>query len=188
MYFSFINSIKTSTLAARNTLIFLSSLLILSQCKKDDASPQLPPETTTGAGIFGCKVDNQVFVPQDGRGKPGLYATEYLNLGAGRGGGYFLNLGVVDWQVVNSIGINTDSLALETGKTYQFKSGKGSAQANVIYGNSPYQKLDTDPGQLLITRCDLTQRILSGRFDFVATDKSTGKQIHISDGRFDIKF
>lgn len=168
--------------------LLATSLLALSQCKKDDNAPQLPPETTSGADTFGCKIDGQVFVPRDGRGKPGMYAMEYVNLGAGRGGGYYLNLGVVDWHALNSIGINTDSLLVEAGKTYPFKSGKGNAQTDVIYGDGSYNKLDNDPGQLIITRFDLTQRILSGSFDFVATDKSTGRQIHVTDGRFDIRF
>jgi hypothetical protein len=163
-------------------------LLTLSQCQKKDPNPQLPPETTIGADTFGCKVDGQVFVPQDGRGKPGLYATEYTNLGTGRGGGYYLSLGAVDWKPVNSIAIHADSLLVETGKTYPFKSGKGIAYVLVDYGNESYLTLDTDPGQLVITRYDPIQRILSGRFDFVATNKSTGHQVHVTDGRFDVRF
>ena len=46
-----------------------------SKCKKEKDQPQLPPETITGAMTFGCKVNEKVFVPKDGRGKPGLYGN-----------------------------------------------------------------------------------------------------------------
>ena len=62
------------------------TLFTFSQCKKNKEEPQLPPETTTGAMTFGCKVNGKVFVPKDGRGKPGLY-VQYVNLGTGPGGG-----------------------------------------------------------------------------------------------------
>ena len=64
------------------------TIFTFSQCKKKTEEPQLPPETTTGAMTFGCKVNGKVFVPKDGRGKPGLY-VQYVNLGAGPGGGGF---------------------------------------------------------------------------------------------------
>lgn len=162
------------------------SLLTLSQCKKDDYNPQLPPETTTGAYTFGCKVDGQVFVPRDGRGKPGLDGVEYVK-GTGRGG-YYLNLGATDWHAVNGIALHADSLLFETGKTYLFKPGKGHAQAIANYDNNNFDEFDTDSGQLVITRYDSIERILAGRFDFVATNRYTGKQLHVTDGRFDVVF
>ncbi len=71
------------------TAIAVISLFTFSQCKKNkNEEPQLPPETTTGANTFGCKVNGKVFVPKDGRGRPGLY-VQYVNLGSGIGGGGF---------------------------------------------------------------------------------------------------
>ncbi len=66
--------------------VLLLLLLTASQCKKHNDEPQLPPITTTGAMTFGCKINGKVFVPRDGRGKPGLYC-QYVNLGSGEGGG-----------------------------------------------------------------------------------------------------
>lgn len=63
-----------------------SLLLSASRCKKSHFD--LPPETTTGANTFGCKVNGKVFVPRDGKGKPGLYC-QYVNLGEGEGGVVF---------------------------------------------------------------------------------------------------
>ena len=70
----------------KSLLIFLVPLLLASSCKKNkDSTDQLPPETTTGAMTFGCKVNGKVFVPKDGNGKPGLF-VQYAFLGNGPGG------------------------------------------------------------------------------------------------------
>jgi hypothetical protein len=80
--------------------LFSVTILVLttftfSKCKKDKDEPQLPPETTTGAMTFRCKVNGQVFVPRDGNGHPGLN-VQYVNLGNGPGGGY-LNMPATNW-------------------------------------------------------------------------------------------
>lgn len=69
-------------------VVCVMTIFTFSQCKKKTEEPQLPPETTTGAMTFGCKVNGKVFVPKDGRGRPGLF-VQYVNLGAGLGGGGF---------------------------------------------------------------------------------------------------
>ena len=109
-------------------LFALSFVLISNSCKKKkDEEPQLPPETTTGAYTFGCKVNGRVFVPRSGGGRPGLFA-QYVNLGTGPGGGWFLSINVSDNknQGSKNISLNTDSLFVEM-KTYNLKKMKGSA-------------------------------------------------------------
>ncbi|AIZ65409.1 hypothetical protein PK28_17200 (plasmid) [Hymenobacter sp. DG25B] len=168
----------------------LTVLLLLSQCKKHEASPQLPPETTIGAMTFGCKVDGRIFLPKDGAGQLGLY-VQYVNLGTEPDGdSYFLNIPAVRWRPSPSEGIHitADSLLVEEGKTYSFKNSKGSAQASYRSSPNTYQKLDQDEGELTITRFDRTQGILSGRFHFVGTNAQTGQQVQVTDGRFDVKF
>jgi hypothetical protein len=164
------------------------TLLTLSQCKKKDPSPELPPETTTGAMTFGCKIDGRVFVPRDYYTRTGLY-VQYVNLGSGKGGGYFLNIPATDWasKEIDAVRITTDSLLVQEGKTYSFRTSKGNPHAE--YDSGPiYKKLDQDDGQLTITRFDPAQGILSGRFNFVGTNKATGQQVHVTDGRFDVRF
>ena len=75
---------------------------------------------------FGCKIDGKAFVPKDGGGLSGL-KTEYLFLGNGPGGGWFLNI-VGANRALNSlptVSIATDSLLLIEGNTYQLKKLKG---------------------------------------------------------------
>ncbi|QIL78437.1 DUF6252 family protein [Hymenobacter sp. HDW8] len=165
----------------------LVALLLLSQCQKKDPSP-LPLETRTGAMTFGCKIDGRVFGPRDGRGKPGL-EVHYVHLGEGKGGGYYLNIPASDFRLnpIERVSVTADSLLVEEGKTYSFQTSKGSAQAFYARGNQ-YQKLEQDTGELTITRFDRTTGILAGRFHFVGTDKTTGRQVHVTDGRFDVRF
>lgn len=168
-------------------MIFL--LFSFSQCKKKTEEPQLPPETTTGAMTFGCKVNGKVFIPKDGRGKPGLYC-QYVNLGTGPGGGWYLNIPAVDWNPVSipAVSITTDSLLVVEGGTYPFKKVKGNARAFYTTGSDYFDKLDSDDGSLHITKFDATNRILSGTFSFVGTNQTTGVKIDIIEGRFDIRY
>ena len=169
------------------SLLFLT-ILSGSNCKKSSTTEdQLPPETTTGAMTFGCKVDGKVFVPKDGKGKPGLY-VQYVYLGNGPGGGWFLNIPATDWtqDSPNGVNIETDSLLVVQGQTYPFKNAKGFPRT--FYDNGKlYPKLDSDSGELKITKFDPTTHILSGIFFFVGTN-SSGTKINVTDGRFDIKY
>jgi len=92
-------------------LLLLAILISFAECKKKTEEPELPPETTTGAMTFGCKVNGKVFVPKDGRGRPGLF-VQYVDLGSGPGGGWYLNIPAIDQTPANSIGINIASDSL----------------------------------------------------------------------------
>ncbi|MFT3948610.1 MAG: hypothetical protein QM763_16725 [Agriterribacter sp.] len=165
-----------------------SLLLSAAHCKKDRF--ELPPETTTGANTFGCKVNGKVFVPRDGKGKPGLFC-QYVNLGSGEGGGWFLNIPATDWKGKGypSMGITTDSLFIEEGGTYPFKRRtKGYANAEYDFGSKNYIIIPPDSGELIITKHDPLRRILSGRFWFDGTDKESGEKVEIREGRFDIVY
>lgn len=163
-------------------------VLLLTQCTKKNPTPQLPPETTTGAMTFGCKIDGRVFVPRNFYTRTGLY-VQYVYLGPGKGGGYFLNIPATDWaaETIEAVRITTDSLLVQEGQTYQFRTSKGSAHAE-YHSSVDYEKLDQDNGELTITHFDANQGIISGRFNFVGTDKSTGRQVRVTDGRFDVRF
>ncbi len=51
-----------------NLFLLLTIIYASMQCNKTPDDPQLPPETTTGAMTFGCKVGGKVFIPKDSRG------------------------------------------------------------------------------------------------------------------------
>lgn len=171
-------------------LLLISSLLFNSKCKKQNTEPQLPPETTTGAMTFGCKIDGKVFIPKDGGGLSGL-KTEYLFLGNGPGGGWFLNIGAAN-RIDNprrNIGIETDSLLLIEGNSYELKKMKGFAYAHHLFDIISYQMKSDDTGILIITKHNQIQRILSGRFSFTATNVyDQNQKVNITEGRFDIRY
>ncbi len=175
----------------------LTIIVLMPHCKKDKTEePQLPPITTTGAMTFGCKIDGKVFVPKDGRGRPGLYC-QYINLGTGSDGGWYLNIPATDWQSssIPSISITTDSLLVEEGVSYEFQYDvannstiKGTAFSGYANGSTGYIKTNSDTGSLKVLKFDKINKILSGTFSYSATDLSSGKKINIAEGRFDIRF
>jgi hypothetical protein len=169
----------------------VTSLFTFSQCKKNSTEePQLPPETTTGAMTFGCKVNGQIFLPKYGNGRQGLY-VQYVNLGNVPDGGWHLNIPAYNYSTNKGVSIETDSLLLIEGMTYQFKTTIGSPNAfyreNIPNGVNVYQKLDVDIGNLSVKKHDPIQRILAGNFSFIGTD-GNGIKINITEGRFDIRY
>ncbi len=168
-------------------LLLLTTVFTFSQCKKNKDTPQLPPETTTGAMTFGCKINGEVFVPRDGRGKSGLF-VQYVNLGSGPGGGWHLNIPAIDWQSsspLKSLHIETDSLLLIEGMNYSFNSLKGFPFA--FYDATNTYLASNDSGSLFIKKHDQIAHILSGTFSFKGTN-STGQTVDITEGLFDIRY
>ena len=169
--------------------VILLSVIIFStsQCKKKDV-PQLPPESETGAMTFGCKINGQIFVPQDGRGRSGL-RVEYVNLGIGPGGGWYLNIAALDLNPASrpAVSITTDSLLVSEGLTYNFKNAKGNTKAFYVSSGNVFSKLDNDTGQLKIIKFDQLNRIISGTFSFIGTDEN-GTKVNVTEGRFDVSY
>ena len=166
-------------------LLFFCTLLLNSKCKKEN-EPQLPPETTTGAMTFGCKIDGKVFVPKGSNAGPDISA-QYLFLGTGPGGGWWLNLSAANREEAKGVNIRTDTLLLLEGNSYVLKKQKGFPSAEHSNGLFDYLITNNDTGNLVVTKHDQTQRILSGRFSFTAS-RSTGEKVTITEGRFDIRY
>jgi hypothetical protein len=172
----------------RFQLLFLAiPLFTLSQCKKDDGGPQLPPETTTGANKAGCKIDGQVLIPRSRWTTEGL-SFRLVNLGESNPSRF--GFSIVDAQVRPSpyLLMEMDSVVLREGQTYQFKTTRGNPQVTYYSGNNSYIKRDQDDGEITITRLDKTKNIISGRFNFVGTETSTGQQVQVTEGRFDFSY
>lgn len=170
-------------------IFFLTLFLLSSRCKKQNTEPQLPPETTTGAMTFGCKVNGKVLLPKGGTLGSGL-SVEYQYLGQGNGGGWFLGLSGSDYQSNPKTGItiNTDSLLLLEGNVYSMKEAKGFAYASYQNGLNFYYIYPNDTGQIIITKHNQSQRILSGKFWFTATSVYDQTKVSITEGRFDVRY
>jgi len=175
------------TINSLATAFLVLAIFTFSKCKKENDEMTLPPETAIGAMTFGCKINGKVFVPRDGNGRPGLY-VQYVNLGNVPGGGWHLNIPAIDWKSsspILSIHIETDSLLVLEGMMYSFKNSKGNPIA-FHDASDTYLALDNS-GNLFIKKHDQVNHILSGTFSFVGTN-SSGQQVHITEGRFDIRY
>lgn len=138
---------------------------------------------------FGCKVNGKVFVPRDGRGRPGLY-VQYVNLGTGPGGGWYLNIPATNWvpSTPEGVSIVTDSLLIMQGTTYPFKYRKKGFPGAFYENGAAYDATDNNSGELKINKLDNINRIISGTFFFTGTDNSNGHTVNITEGRFDIRY
>jgi hypothetical protein len=159
---------------------------LLTACHKNDSSPSLPAETTSGANKSGCLVEGRVLLPRDAGGRSGTNLGFRLGTTAGTSN---FTLGISDLQDPNApftVEITADSLLLEEGKTYPFSisSHQGVVQGHCV-GGSRYDTQGPSSGTLTITRLDRPAQLLAGQFEFVATDKQTGRQVRVTQGRFD---
>jgi hypothetical protein len=182
------------------SVLFLSSVICLSpSCKKHDDTvdplSQLPPATTTGANTFGCLVNGQVFIPH-AVANPGNNSTQcnyiYTN------GGYYLTVAASNdnnSSYIVNVALNTNLLAISEGQTLKLENRNVAGKACGLYGfvNASiitYQTTTIVSGQLHITKFDQTNQIISGTFNFnaIRTDILNSDTVHVTDGRFDMKY
>ena len=184
---------KTSQLAV---LVFLSGLLLSASCKKHVVPPQselskLPPATQTGANTFGCLVNGQAFLPG------GSVVTSHLQCNyIYTAGGYHFTVAADNKtgnNVIKNVIIGTDSLMIAQGQTFAFKPFiAGNALALFISidnsGNqNEYATTNSVSGQLIITKLDEVNQIVSGTFYFNAIN-SAKDTVKVTDGRFDMHY
>ncbi len=180
-------------------LLFLSVLLCYgSSCKKQpDALPQaeidkLPAATQTGANTFGCLVNGQAFLPHSSSFLTGSYQCNYIYTN----GGYYLTVKASndsnnDYNVALVLG--TTMLDIHEGQTLKLEGynviGKAFGSYGIITGSVlSYETSSFVTGQLYISKFDQIKQIVSGTFSFNAVNASKPDTIHITDGRFDMKY
>lgn len=170
--------------------LFISLLAMLS-CKKDKKE-ELPPETQTGAGTFGCLVDREVYTPGGVSAFGGSELGVYYQLVNGRYH-FVINARNDEGNANRAVGVFTDSLQISEGKKYEFSSRKnGNVSAGYIYsGNNVFKTFLTDgdqyTGELWIKKLDTIQQIVSGTFWYDAVS-SKGEKAEIREGRFDLRY
>jgi hypothetical protein len=170
-------------------ILFGIFMLIGSQCRKNNADPTLPPETTNGAGTFGCKINGRNFVPRSGRGQPGLYVRYYREFsGLNEYWSLAITAGQYKDRPTETIQIGTDTLLVESGETYQFDRGQGKPFVIYTYGYDNFQYKPAKAGDLFITKHDRDARILSGRFWFNIYSLADSSIVRVTEGRFDVRY
>ncbi len=182
----------------KKILIVLAVFITLSsaQCNKDKAPlDQLPPETQTGAGTFGCLVNGEVFKPK-GTGLTTVLTSYYQFVYPGTNGYYFQLAAHRNESNCKSTQIvfNLDSLVITQGDKMSFSEpgrGKAGAEYWINQGctipTDEYKTSVNHSGEIFFKKFDEVNRIASGTFWFEVFDKN-GNIIKVTDGRFDLKF
>lgn len=171
-------------------LLALSS--IFAACKKGKATTnpedQLPPATQTGTNTFGCLVNGKVFVPT---GYTNPYPNYRVFVDPGNNG----NLDIRTYSFINGneedldlagFGItSTGTFILNSSQIYpDYIMNINSSICRYIYSANNFKS-----GYLKINKYDLTQKIISGEFEFKLYDNTIScDTIRITQGRFDTKF
>lgn len=184
------------------TILCLLYLFSFCSCEKQKLSnpiDQLPPATDTGANTFGCLVNGEAVVihkpfgdlsPDFGSG----YILTYNSIS-----GYVFGvsgLDKVDGCHFKGVGLQLDSIQLQV-TSYPLNIGriKYGKVGYVSIANgcppSPLLMYATDSavtGQVTITHFDQQKQIVSGTFYFDAVEATRGDTVHVTDGRFDMKY
>ncbi len=168
-------------------LPLLALLLVASSCKKDKVEPQLPAATMEGKNTFGALVNGKVWTP---KGRPSTFQSNFdVVYDPGYAGG---SLDIRVFRKVKDNPAFFEYMAL--GKTQVDHEGVyywDNPELGTVYFTSEscdYRR-DADVyrvGKLEITKLDLTNGIISGKFEFTLA-KPGCDTVRVTEGRFDKK-
>ncbi len=159
-------------------LLLLTSLSCLSlHCKKESELEKLPPATTTGRQTFGCLVNGKAFRAKIGSCK--MYRGVYHD-------------GLVEMEVElvdRRIYFATEGIITKPGD-YFIPYTPPQNNVFVYQGDGYFISYNTPSGYafLRITRLDSIQHYIAGQFDFTLFNSSGTASVHVSNGRFDLKY
>ena len=164
--------------------------LNLTACKKDKDNygnplpQQLPPITTQGKNTFGCLVNGEVWLPEVKPSQMFQYplTSSYQNLlfdvTAKR---YLSNENILEVMTLYLNNVNGEGMYLLN--TNQIPSGAYGDYINYCI----YVTDSTKVGNVEIIKFDITNKIIAGTFEMKLW-KDGCDTIHITDGRFDVKY
>jgi len=163
-------------------LIFLISFLLgmvsFSSCEKKNLNI-LPPETQTGKDTFGFFIDGKLFTNfYDYSYILSIYDREMkvVTISMGQGRYNFKRL-----YLYKFIG-EADTLHVYTNPPYTISSYVS------LQFSSPPTYVSSDMNNLIITKFDTINEIISGRFNFILySDDNKDESVAITNGRFDSK-
>ncbi|QTE24296.1 hypothetical protein [Polaribacter cellanae] len=174
------------------TTLFLFALT-LSNCEKNDPQDQLPPITQTGENTFGCIINGEVLIPQNGKGSLSVTPKRGITAKYLSNNNFIIDAGNFKDSNGNRIYIYIYNLT-STG-VYNFELSNGESTStfeplyphcwSIISQNSKYIS-DINTGTITITRFD--NNIISGVFSklTLVNIDSPNDIIEITNGRFDI--
>ncbi|HLS30809.1 MAG TPA: DUF6252 family protein [Flavobacteriaceae bacterium] len=168
-------------------LFLLIVLILCFACSKDDDNQSLPPATEYAAGTFACYVDGKPFIDNSG----GWFNCYYQLVG----GEYYFSIGgKAKVNALEFIILGTKAKTIEEGETLylnESKVGNAWAGGQFVLDITDYKSSETNQnntGELVITKFDLEENIVSGTFWFDMENPYTGEIVEIREGRFDTYF
>lgn len=162
-------------------ILLLCFIILSSSCSKDDPKPDLVPITMTGENTMGFYVDG---VPHNKKGviKSGESSVSWGKYNDGKikifGGG------TPNGSLRINFYYSSFNKLYELSRLTQL-TGFGEFIDDAPLGGNEYYTNENVTGTMEILRLD--DHIISGTFDIQLQDPITGKIIHLTDGRFDIK-
>ncbi|MFC6267755.1 DUF6252 family protein [Frigoriflavimonas asaccharolytica] len=178
------------------TLIFCAFLTL--NCSRNSGTDdtgqqdQLPAATQIGANTAGCLVNGKVLLPRGQKIQSGpVLASQYQFLN----GGFHFGLNIQDNSnnILKSVGIGSDNLNFEVGKTYVLEENLNNntqikAYAHYVNYDIGYYKTSNNVlGEIKITNLNTNNNIISGTFWYDAVN-ANGEKVEIREGRFDVHY
>ena len=165
----------------RNIQVLLFCILFLS-CEKDPIPINLPPNTTSGENTFGCYINGEIYIPEHRTvtlqyGPIELDFPSYPDYVFG----VFTNRVVHKTDKIEDADLSFVVKNINEEGTYRILFG------NVIYNSKKFSVDSLCSGELVITRFDSTEKIISGTFNFVAKNEFDNEVVNVTNGRFDLK-
>ena len=180
-------------------LPLIAAAWLLACCRKEtepeDCPPDLPCATQMGVNTFGCYINGKPWVAALGLNvlDPALRKTYALYDETGYGS-YHDNYWLINGNRIDESNndiiwlkmtpIINQGLVETTSLTY-FKG-----YVTLKYNNKQsYFDIDREqPHSIEITHLDTLQNVCSGRFDFFAVTQDKKDTLHLTNGRFDLKY
>ena len=167
----------------------------MTQCSDDEHTTETIPEATqTGRGIFACLVDGKPFIDKSGNPNEISFNAYYQLID----GEYYFNVrGTLNNNNIGefaTIKVATNEKSISQGSSYQlFSDAPGNAwgggAVNISTTNNEFAETSQNyTGQLIITKLDVENQIVSGAFWMNLKHPITGDTVKITEGRFDTRF
>ena len=175
----------------RKLFLFITALLFIACSKSDDDhdfKESLPEPSQKGAVMFACYVDGKAYIAKGYEGVTCFY--QWVD-----GERQFSIHGNLDKRgLIVNVGIGGYYINLIEGLTYDLKEiKKHNVTGSILFSNDGVfaESSSTNSeytGELIITKLDMENEIVSGTFWFDVKHPLTGERVEVRDGRFDTHF
>lgn len=195
----------------KNQILTLLAFIMLTSCTKDEATTTdptltLPPETQIGANTFGCIINGQVFYPRDCSSSvlnPGQKGVIFWGDPSNPSGlGSYVEIEIINCvtgipassMMIHLQGFDQQQIGNYIWQESNFQSSINGLMQNYVYAriydsasrSYKYYSSYQNSGKVVITRYDLPNRIVSGKFSGKLRLYNGTDEIDIKSGRFDI--